>query len=72
MVWPFVTDLLGDFLKNKPKETDTTDSVVIVDNVPQVGPERLEKLLNIIRKIFGKFGKITYEHVPEDDGVTKG
>uniref|UniRef100_A0AAZ3SXJ9 Eukaryotic translation initiation factor 3 subunit B n=1 Tax=Oncorhynchus tshawytscha TaxID=74940 RepID=A0AAZ3SXJ9_ONCTS len=40
------------------------DSVVVVDNVPQVGPERLEKLKNVIHKIPSKFGKITNEFYP--------
>jgi len=33
-----VTDeeLLADLLRSKPKETDGTDSVIIVDNVPEV------------------------------------
>uniref|UniRef100_A0A8C7MKJ4 Eukaryotic translation initiation factor 3 subunit B n=3 Tax=Salmoninae TaxID=504568 RepID=A0A8C7MKJ4_ONCKI len=51
------------------------DSVVVVDNVPQVGPERLEKLKNVIHKIFSKFGKITNEFYPTVDGpegLTKG
>lgn len=46
--------------------------MVVVDNVPQVGPERLEKLKNVIHKIFSKFGKITTEFYPEADGMTKG
>lgn len=65
-------DLLGDFLKNRPKETDGIDSVIVVDNVPQVGPDRMEKLLNIIRKIFTKFGKIVNEFFPMDNGASKG
>lgn len=43
-----------------------------MDNVPQVGPERLEKLKNVIHKIFSKFGKINTEFYPEADGLTKG
>lgn len=46
--------------------------MVVVDNVPQVGPDRLEKLKNVIHKIFTKFGKITTEFYPEADGMTKG
>ncbi|KAJ8351022.1 hypothetical protein AAFF_G00160930 [Aldrovandia affinis] len=65
-------ELLGDVLKEKPQEADGIDSVVVVDNVPQVGPERLEKLKNVIHKIFTKFGKITNEFYPEADGKTKG
>ena len=67
-----LTELLGDILRNKPKETDGIDSVVVVDNVPQVGPERLEKLQSVIRKIFSKFGEIKNEFYPEADGKTKG
>ena len=67
-----ITELLADLLKKQPKETDGIDSVVVVDNVPKVGSERMEKLQNVLRKIFGKFGKIQTEHMPMDDGKTKG
>lgn len=66
------SELLDDILREKPQEADGIDSVVVVDNVPQVGPERLEKLKNVIHKIFSKFGKITTEFYPEADGMTKG
>ena len=65
-------ELLGDILREKPQEADGIDSMVVVDNVPQVGPERLEKLKNVIHKIFSKFGKITTEFYPDADGMTKG
>ena len=68
----FSLELLDDILREKPQEADGIDSVVVVDNVPQVGPERLEKLKNVIHKIFSKFGKITTEFYPEADGLTKG
>uniref|UniRef100_A0A8D3BII2 Eukaryotic translation initiation factor 3 subunit B n=1 Tax=Scophthalmus maximus TaxID=52904 RepID=A0A8D3BII2_SCOMX len=64
--------MLEDILREKPLEADGIDSVVVVDNVPQVGPERLEKLKNVIHKIFSKFGKITTEFYPDADGLTKG
>lgn len=66
------TELLGDVLREQPQEADGIDSVIVVDNVPQVGPDRLEKLKNVIHKIFSKFGKITNEFYPEADGKTKG
>lgn len=66
------TELLDDILREKPQEADGIDSMVVVDNVPQVGPDRLDKLKNVIHKIFSKFGKITTEFYPEADGVTKG
>jgi len=56
-----------------PKESDGVDSVIVVDGVPKVGAERVEKLKNVIRKIYGKFGKLINEHYPaEEDGSTKG
>lgn len=68
----FFPEFLDDVLREKPQEADGIDSVVVVDNVPQVGPERLEKLKNVIHKIFSKFGIITTEFYPEADGATKG
>jgi len=66
-------ELVGDLLKKRPKETDGIDSVIVVDNVPSVGSERLEKLQNVIRKIFSKFGKVQTEHYPlNDEQKTKG
>merc|ERR1711868_85970 len=66
-------ELVGDLLKIRPRETDGHDSVIVVDNVPQVAGDRLGKLQNVIRKIFGKFGKIITEQYPEDEGgKTKG
>lgn len=67
-----ISELLEDVLREKPQEADGIDSVVVVDNVPQVGPERLDKLKNVIHKIFSKFGKITTEFYPEAEGMTKG
>jgi len=68
-------DLVGDILKKKPKETDGIDSVIVVDNVPQVEASgtKLPKLQNVISKIFGKFGKLINEHYPaHEGGKTKG
>jgi len=65
-------ELLGDLLKNKPKQADGIESVIVVDSVPQVGPEKQEKLKNMIRKIFGKFGKIQSEYFPLENDITKG
>ncbi|MEQ2181025.1 translation initiation factor eIF-3b like protein [Goodea atripinnis] len=65
-------ELLEDILREKPQEADGIDSVIVVDNVPQVGPERLDKLKNVIHKIFSKFGRITTEFYPDADGMTKG
>jgi len=66
-------DLMPEIMKQKPKESDGVDSVIVVDGVPVVGTDRLEKLKNVIRKTFGKFGKLVNEHYPTDEeGKTKG
>ena len=66
-------DLLGDFLANKPSETDAFSNVVIVDGIPQVGPERIDKLKNVITSYFAKVGKIVSDYYPKDeDGNVKG
>ena len=67
-----VVELLGDLLRNRPKEADGIESVIVVDNIPQVGPEKQEKLKNMIRKIFGKFGIIQSEYFPLENDITKG
>ena len=68
----YFIDLLPDILEQRPKESDSLDTVIIVDNVPVVGPDRLEKLKSIIRKVFSKFGNVVNEFYPEQDGKTKG
>ena len=69
----FLSELLGDILKEKPVEVLGTDCIIVVDNVPTIPPDRLEKLKNVIRKVFSKFGKIVTEHYPQDEnGHTKG
>ncbi|XP_031556262.1 eukaryotic translation initiation factor 3 subunit B-like [Actinia tenebrosa] len=65
-------ELLGDILSQRPKEIEGTESIIVVDNIPSVGQERCEKLKNVIRKVFSKFGKIVTEYYPMSDGLTKG
>ncbi|CAB3978049.1 eukaryotic translation initiation factor 3 subunit B, partial [Paramuricea clavata] len=65
-------DLLGDVLAKRPSPEDGIDSLIVVDNVPVVGQDRLDKLKNVIKKVFSKFGKIVNEFYPEENGKTKG
>ena len=66
-------ELMPDLIRQRPKESDGVDSVIIVDGIPVVGAERLEKLKGVIRKIYQKYGKITTEHYPlSEKGETKG
>lgn len=66
-------ELLEDVLERRPKELDGTDNIIVVDGIPQVGSERLEKLRGVISKVFSKFGNITNDHYALDEnGHTKG
>ena len=56
--------MTNPFERKKPKEEFGIDSYIVVDNVPQIGVERLEKLQGVIKKIFSKFGPIQNEHWP--------
>lgn len=48
--------------------------MIVVDNVPRVEPDKLEKLQSVINKVLGKFGTIVNQYYPmnENDGKTKG
>lgn len=57
----------------KPQLDDSLDQIIVVDNIPCVLENRLDKLKNVIRKIMGKFGNIVGEYYPADEnGQTKG
>lgn len=69
-------ELLGDILAQKPKESDVTQSVVIVDGLPEVGPDRIEKLKSLVKKLFKECGSgtgIISEYFPvHSNEKTKG
>lgn len=58
---------MGDLLRQRPSETDSMDNVVVVDNIPKVGPTRQEKLKNVIDKLFAAFGDIVNVYYPVDE-----
>ena len=66
-------ELMPDLFRQKPSETNAVDGVIVVDGIPTVGTERLERLKGVIRKIYQKVGKIVTEHYPvTETGETKG
>ncbi len=66
-------DLLPDLVASRPKEADGIDSVIVIDGIPVVGKDRLEKLKSVIKKICDKFGKVVNEHYPlDEEEKTKG
>lgn len=47
--------------------------IIVVDNTPQVPPEKYEKLKSVLLKVFSAFGTVTDLYMPQgDDGNTKG
>lgn len=66
-------ELLADLLKDKPVEDTSLNTVIVVDNAPKIGPERMPKLKIVLNKVFGKFGKIKTEYYPVNENeVFKG
>lgn len=58
---------MGDILKTRPRPLDGLENVIVVDKVPQVGPDRIEKLRTVLNKLFAKAGEIVNEHYPVDE-----
>lgn len=68
-----IIDLLGDLLGNKPKLSSEVDTVIVIDHAPKVGPDRMEKLKMVLKKVVGRFGTILSEYYPLDENnVFKG
>ena len=66
-------ELLKDLLQERPVEETTLDTVIVVDNAPKVGPDRMAKLKVVLNKVFARFGEIVSQDYPTDDsGVFKG
>jgi translation initiation factor 3 subunit B len=56
-----------------PREHESLNNVIIVDNLPKVDPVKLEKLKAVISKVYNKLGVCRNEHYPiDEDGKTKG
>ena len=46
--------LMPELLRQKPKESDGMDSVIVIDGIPAVASERLDKLKGVVRKIYSR------------------
>ena len=67
------TELLADLMKEKPVDDMGLDNIIVVDNAPKVGPDRMVKLKTVLNKVFGRFGEIVMQFYPTDDnGIFKG
>lgn len=66
-------ELLHDLLLKKPTEDTSFDNIIVVDNAPKVGPDRMSKLKSVLKKVFGRFGEIQTDYYPVDEnGLFKG
>ncbi|XP_074598834.1 eukaryotic translation initiation factor 3 subunit b [Brevipalpus obovatus] len=67
-------DLLPDLMLIKPVEHQSLDNVIVVDNIPQVGPDKVDRLKSVVTKLFAKQGKIVDQpfYALDAKGNTKG
>ena len=66
-------ELLKDLLQERPVEEADLDTIIVVDNAPKVGPDRMSKLKIVLNKVFARFGEIVTQDYPTDDnGIFKG
>ncbi|XP_065899140.1 eukaryotic translation initiation factor 3 subunit B-like [Dysidea avara] len=66
-------ELMDDMLAQRPEEDTSLDNIIVVDNAPIVGPDRLSKLKGVLKKIFQRFGEIVTEFYPvNENNETKG
>lgn len=67
-------DLLPEIYCKKPREQEGFDSVIVVDNIPKVGPPRIDKLKSVLKDKFSVYGKFIGEpfYALDESGVTKG
>ena len=64
---------MPDLMKEKPVIETGYDNIIVVDNAPKVGPDRMAKLQSVLKKVFGRFGKIVSQDYPIDEnGIFKG
>lgn len=60
-------ELLADLLKQKPQKYDGLSASVVIDGLPQVVPEKLEKLKSVINKLVTKYGNPVNTEYPLDE-----
>ena len=62
-----ISELLGDLLQNRPTMASNNDTLIVVDNAPKVGPDRMGKLKAVLKKVLMRFGDILTEYYPMDE-----
>lgn len=66
-------EIIPDLLEKKPRESFGIDNVIVIDGIPVVQIEKINKLKEAIRKIYSKIGPVINEHYPvTKENKTKG
>jgi hypothetical protein len=69
----FILVLCPDLIAERPREHESLNNIIIVDNLPKVDQTKLEKLKAAVSKVYSKFGICRSEYYPLDtEGKTKG
>lgn len=66
-------ELLPQLMASEPRLDESAEKMVVIDNIPKVGQDKMAKLKTILANTLSKFGKVTSEYYPEDENhVLKG
>lgn len=66
-------ELLPQLMASEPRLDKSAEKMIVIDNIPKVGQDKMGKLKTILANTLAKFGKVTSEHYPEDENhVLKG
>ncbi|CAF2492557.1 unnamed protein product [Rotaria sp. Silwood2] len=65
--------LCPELMAERPKEHESLNNIIVVDNLPKVDQVKLEKLKAVISKVYSKIGVCRNEYYPlDEEGKTKG
>ena len=66
-------ELLPQLMAEEPRLDISTEKIIVIDNIPKVGQDKMGKLKGLLTTHFSKYGKIVNEFYPEDEShVLKG
>jgi hypothetical protein len=69
----FCLVLCPELMAERPQEHESLNNIIVVDNLPKVDEQKLDKLKAVISKVYSKFGVCRNEYYPLDkEGKTKG
>ena len=66
-------ELLPELMAKEPRLEESTEKIIVIDNIPKVGTDKKDKLKRILQNLLNNYGKIINEYYPEgEDSVLKG